>query len=81
MIVQLIRLICRVLWFVLTHPAVDAVAALIVVTWLGLSWPGLAGLAVVAVTGLAGLRVIHRHGSPFGGEDRPRWRSDRQPPG
>ena len=59
MIVQLIRLIWRVLWFALTHPAVDAVAALIVVTWLGLSWPGLAGLAVVAVTGLAGLRVIH----------------------
>src|SRR5882757_2096228 len=56
MIVQLVRLIWRVLWFVLTHPAVDAVAALIVVTWLGLSWPGVAGLAA---TGLAGLRVIH----------------------
>jgi S-DNA-T family DNA segregation ATPase FtsK/SpoIIIE len=59
MIVQLTRLIWRVLWFALTHPAVDAMAALIVATWLGLSWPGLAGLAVVAVTGLAGLRVIH----------------------
>ena len=59
MVVQLVRLIWRVLWFALTHPAVDAVAALIVVTWLGLSWPGLAGLAIVAVTGLAGLRVIH----------------------
>src|SRR5712691_8512278 len=62
MVVQLVRLIWRVLWFVLTHPGVDAVAALVVVTWLGLSWPGLAGIAVMTVTGLAGLRVI-----------QPRW--------
>ena len=58
MVVQLIRLIWRVLWFALTHPALDAVAALVVVTWLGLSWPGVVGLAVIAVIGLAGLRVI-----------------------
>ncbi len=48
----------RVLWFALTHPLVDAVAALVVVTWLGLGWPGVAGLALAAVAGLAGLRVI-----------------------
>ncbi len=58
MVVQLVRLICRLLWFVLTHPAIDAVAALMVVTWLGLSWPGVAGLAAVALTGLTGLRVL-----------------------
>jgi hypothetical protein len=58
MVVQLIRLICRVLWFVLTHPGVDAVAALAVVTWLGLSWPGIVGLAAIAFIGLAGLRVL-----------------------
>jgi DNA segregation ATPase FtsK/SpoIIIE, S-DNA-T family len=58
MIVQLVRLIWRVLWFVLTHPAVDAVAALVVVTWLGLSWPGLAGIAAICVIGLAGLRIL-----------------------
>ena len=45
MVVQLVRLIWRVLWFALTHPGVDAVAALVVVTWLGLGWPGLVGLA------------------------------------
>ena len=45
MVVQLVRLICRVLWFVLTDPAIDAVAVLVVVTWLGragpawLAWP------------------------------------------
>ena len=58
MVVQLVRLICRMLWFALTHPGVDAVAALVAATWLGLSWPGIVGLAVIAVIGLTGLRVI-----------------------
>ena len=58
MVVQLVRLIWRVAWFALTHPGVDAVAALVVVTWLGTGWPGLVGLAVIAVVGLAGLRVL-----------------------
>src|SRR5947207_14579240 len=58
LVVQLIRLICRVTWFALTHPGIDAVAALVAVTWLGKGWPGLAGLAAIAVIGLAGLRVL-----------------------
>ena len=58
LVVQLLRLIWRVLWFALTHPALDAVAALVVVTWLGLSWPGLVALAAVAIAGLGGLRVL-----------------------
>ena len=57
-IVQLVRLIWRVSWFVLTHPLADAVAILAVVTWLGLGWPGLIGLAAATLAGLAGLRVI-----------------------
>jgi DNA segregation ATPase FtsK/SpoIIIE, S-DNA-T family len=57
-LVQLIRLLWRLLWFTVTHPALTAVAGLAVGTWLGLGWPGLAGLALAAVTGLAGLRVI-----------------------
>ena len=64
MVVQLVRLIWRLLWFALTHPGVDAVAALVVVTWLGTGWPGVVGLAVIAVVGLAGLRVCSRCGSP-----------------
>jgi S-DNA-T family DNA segregation ATPase FtsK/SpoIIIE len=56
-LVQLIRLVWRVLWFALTHPGLDAVVALAVVTWLGLGWPGVAGLAMVAATGLIGLRI------------------------
>ena len=57
-VVQLIRLVWRVVWFALTHPVADAVATLVVVTWLGLGWPGVVGLALAAVAGLAGLRVI-----------------------
>ena len=58
LVVQLIRLIWRLLWFALTHTGVDAVAALVVVTWLGTGWPGLAGLAAITIIGLAGLRVL-----------------------
>jgi hypothetical protein len=58
MVVQLARLIWRVLWFALTHPGADAVAALVVVIWLGLGWPGVVGLAVIGVVGLAGLRIL-----------------------
>ena len=39
LVVQLLRLVWRVIWFALTHPLLDAVAALVVVAWLG---PGLA---------------------------------------
>ena len=38
-VVQLIRLVWRVLWFALTHPLVDAVATVIVVVWLGRAGP------------------------------------------
>ena len=58
LVVQLLRLVWRVIWFALTHPLLDAVAALVVVAWLGLGWPGVAGLALAALAGLAGLRVI-----------------------
>ena len=59
MVVQLVRLIWRVLWFALTHPAVDAVAALVVVDLAGPELarrrrPGRGGRCI----GLAGLRVM-----------------------
>jgi hypothetical protein len=58
LLVQLLRLIWRVLWFALTHPAANAVAALVVVTLLGLGWPGVVALAAAVIAGLAGLRVL-----------------------
>jgi len=58
LVVQLLRLIWRLLWFALTHPLVDAAAVLMFATWLGLGWPGIAGLGAVAVIGLAGLQAM-----------------------
>ena len=56
-VVQLLRLIWRVLWFALTHPLTDAAALLVFATWVGLGWPGIAGLAAAAAAG---------HGTPPG---------------
>src|ERR1017187_9792400 len=57
-IVQLVRLVWRVLWFALTHPALDTVAALVVLTWLGLGWPGVVALVVAVAASLTGLRIV-----------------------
>jgi S-DNA-T family DNA segregation ATPase FtsK/SpoIIIE len=47
--VQLVRLVWRIVWFVLRHPLVDAVGALLVFAWLRLGWPGVAAVAAVLV--------------------------------
>ncbi len=41
---QLVRLVWRLVWFVLRHPLLDAGCALLVFTWLKLGWPGLVAL-------------------------------------
>jgi DNA segregation ATPase FtsK/SpoIIIE, S-DNA-T family len=51
--VQFVRLVWRLLWFVLRHPLLDAGCALLVFTWLRLGWPGLVALAAFTVTGQA----------------------------
>ena len=50
-LVQLVRLIWRVIWFVISHPLLDMIAGLIVLDYLNLGWPGLAvtGGLVLAV--------------------------------
>ena len=58
LVVQLLRLIWRVLWFALTHPLTDAAAVLVFATWLGLGWPGITGLAAAGAAGLIGLRIM-----------------------
>jgi S-DNA-T family DNA segregation ATPase FtsK/SpoIIIE len=50
--VQLVRLVWRILWFVLRHPLLDAACTLLVFAWLKLGWPGLVLLAAVAVLAL-----------------------------
>ena len=48
-LVQLVRLAGRALWFVFCHPLLDLVAGLIILDYLNLGWPGLAGTAALIV--------------------------------
>jgi len=56
-VVQLVRLVGRVLWFVIRHPGLDAAAAVLVLVWLNAGWPGLATVAGVLAAGLLVLRL------------------------
>ncbi len=51
--VQLVRLVWRIVWFILRHPLLDAGCALLAFAWLKLGWPGLVVLACFAVAALA----------------------------
>ncbi len=44
-LVQLIRLLVRVIWFLIRHPLLDAAAGLVILTWLRAGWPGVVVLA------------------------------------
>jgi S-DNA-T family DNA segregation ATPase FtsK/SpoIIIE len=48
-IVQLLRLVWRLVCFVMTHPKLDALCAVLVFAWLKLGWPGLVTVVVVLV--------------------------------
>jgi DNA segregation ATPase FtsK/SpoIIIE, S-DNA-T family len=56
--VQLARLLWRLTWFVLTHPILDAVAAVLAGDWLWLGWPGLVALVLLVVLALIGLWLL-----------------------
>lgn len=51
--VQLVRLVWRIVWFIVRHPLLDAWCTLLVFAWLKLGWPGLVALACLAVAALA----------------------------
>jgi S-DNA-T family DNA segregation ATPase FtsK/SpoIIIE len=48
-VVQLVRLIWRVVRFAAVHPLFDVTAGLLMFTWLKLGWPGLAAVVMVLV--------------------------------
>jgi len=56
-LVQLVRLVARVIWFLVRHPLAGAAAALVAFTWLRAGWPGVVVLAAVTLTGLLVLRL------------------------
>jgi hypothetical protein len=58
LLAQLVRLAARVIWFMVRHPLLDAVAGLLVLVWLGVGWSGLVILAAVALAALAVLAVL-----------------------
>ena len=56
-VIQLARLVVRMIWFLICHPLLDMVAGLIILDWLNLGWPGLAGLAGLIVAVLMAMRL------------------------
>jgi DNA segregation ATPase FtsK/SpoIIIE, S-DNA-T family len=56
-IVQLARLLVRVIWFVICHPLLDMAAGLVILDWLNLGWPGLVALAGLVLAVLTALRL------------------------
>jgi DNA segregation ATPase FtsK/SpoIIIE, S-DNA-T family len=74
--VQLIRLVWRLTWFVLTHPVLDAVGAVLVYDWLWFGWPGLVALVLLVVSALLGLWLLLPAWFPLlvGKPARNRWR-------
>jgi S-DNA-T family DNA segregation ATPase FtsK/SpoIIIE len=57
-VVQFVRLVLRVTWFMLSHPLVDAVLAALVWAYAWLGWPGPVALVLFAVVSLVGLRLL-----------------------
>ena len=57
-VIQLVRLVGRLAWFVLRHPLIDAVAGVLLLTWVKLGWLGLVGLACSLTATLAATRVL-----------------------
>lgn len=58
LVVQLVRLVWRVVWFVFSHPLLDLTGAVLVFTWLKLGWLGLVALAAFTVTALCLLYLL-----------------------
>jgi DNA segregation ATPase FtsK/SpoIIIE, S-DNA-T family len=57
-LIQLLRLLWRVAWFLIRHPLLDLVAGLTLLVWLNLGWPGLVGMAASALAALVALRML-----------------------
>jgi DNA segregation ATPase FtsK/SpoIIIE, S-DNA-T family len=56
-LVQLVRLAWRIAWFVIRHPLLDIVTAIVLLVWIDTGWPGVVGLAGGLMAVLVGLRV------------------------
>ena len=75
-LVQLIRLVVRVGWFLLRHPLLDLAAGLVAVAWLLAGWPGPVVLVSVVMAALVVLRLAWPRwfARLVSGPARNRWR-------
>jgi S-DNA-T family DNA segregation ATPase FtsK/SpoIIIE len=56
-LVQLIRLLVRVIWFLIRHPLLDVAAGVVITTWAEACWTGVVVLANVTVAAVVTLRL------------------------
>jgi S-DNA-T family DNA segregation ATPase FtsK/SpoIIIE len=56
-LVQAVRGLWRLIWFLLRHPLLDLAAGTLFLFWRATGWAGLVVLAAVLTSGLAGLRI------------------------
>lgn len=56
-LVQLIRLLVRVAWFMIRHPLLDVAAGLVFLTWAKTGWSGVVVLVGVAIAAVVTLRI------------------------
>jgi DNA segregation ATPase FtsK/SpoIIIE, S-DNA-T family len=56
-LVQLVRLLWRIAWFVIRHPLLDIVTGIVLLVWINTGWPGVVALAGVVAAALVGLRI------------------------
>ncbi len=56
-LVQLVRLLWRVTWFLLRHPPLDVAAGVVTLIWVYGRWPGLVAAVAVLLAGMIVLRV------------------------
>ncbi len=59
--VQIVRLLWRLARFIVTHPVLDGVGAVLFFSWRWLGWPGPVGLVAFAASVLVTLRLLWPH--------------------
>jgi DNA segregation ATPase FtsK/SpoIIIE, S-DNA-T family len=57
-LVQLIRLLARLVWFIVRHPLLDSAAGIVVLAWVQAGWPGVIALFTGALGALGILRIM-----------------------
>jgi S-DNA-T family DNA segregation ATPase FtsK/SpoIIIE len=57
-LVQLVRLLARVIWFVIRHPLLDVAAGVLVLAWYQAGWPGVIAAISSALGALLVLRIV-----------------------